>query len=169
VARIRPPDHLSADVLAREDFVQACTSRDLGEVLRLAMKWGGAGFSASHVGRRCEFTSSRVREYVRGERRAQQIEVFERVADGLRIPGVMLNLAARPWEEVEAVAEVPLPTGNGDAPVLRRDFVKLGAGVAATAVAGVPACRRAGTDEWKPRRTEHGGSVAVHHGELAPG
>lgn len=77
-----------------------------------------------------------MREYVKGERRGQQIEVFERVADGLRIPGAMLNLAARPWEEE---GPVPLLLGNGDAAVLRRDFVKLGAGIAATAVASVPA------------------------------
>jgi hypothetical protein len=94
-------------------------------------------------------TVSRVQDYVTGRVQAQRVELFERVADGLRIPGAMFNLAPRPWEAAQAgdtgvaVAATELNTSeNGDTSVLRRDFVKLGAGLAATAVtatgAGTP-------------------------------
>jgi hypothetical protein len=92
VARQRAADFLPSVVLGRPEFVQACAQRDLGMILTLAKRWGGEGFSASHLARRCELTVSRVQDYVSGRVRAQHIEIFERVADGLHIPGVMLNL-----------------------------------------------------------------------------
>lgn len=130
-------------VLERPDFVQACAQRDLGMILTLAKRWGGEGFSASHLARRCELTVSRVQDYISGRVRAQHIEIFERVADGLHIPSVMLNLGPRPWETSErssdsavAVHHPCTSTTNGDPSVLRRDFIKLGASVAGTTLAG---------------------------------
>jgi hypothetical protein len=86
-------------------------------------------------------TVSRVQDYIVGRVQAQRVELFERVADGLRIPGSMFSLAPRPWEcgqpDDDVAAELTKPrlnTSNGDASVLRRDFVKLGAGLAATAL-----------------------------------
>jgi tetratricopeptide (TPR) repeat protein len=143
VARHRPADHLSAQVLTRPDFIEASAQRDLGEVLRLAKQWGGVGFSSSHLARRCEMTVSRVQDYVNGRIQAQRVEVFERVADGLHIPGALFNLAPRPWEITRQGADAPVvatnelnSSENGDSSVLRRDFVKLGAGLAATALTG---------------------------------
>ena len=155
MARQRPADHLPREVLDRPDFAQACAERDLGGVLRLAKKWGGVGYTASHLARRCELTVSRVQDYVNGSIQAQRIEVFERVADGLRIPGAMFDLAPRSWEDEAGCdrpsgpgSEAACPTEDGDDPVLRRDFVKLGAGVAASALtpglAGIPS-RTSGT------------------------
>lgn len=148
MARQTPADHLAAEVLARPDFARACGNRDLGEVLRLAKQWGGVGFSASHLARRCELTVSRVQDYINGRVQAQRVEVFERVADGLHIPGKMFDLGPRPWEtdtdQSDAGPSAGRPgtwTAEGESSVLRRDFVKLGAGVAASAVAssvGVP-------------------------------
>ncbi|WP_421671855.1 hypothetical protein [Saccharopolyspora spinosa] len=110
-------------------------------MLRLAKRWGGVGFSASHLARRCELTVSRVQDYISGRVQAQRVELFERVADGLHIPGSMLDLAPRPWErqpaQVQEVADAKsteTASGNGDSSVLRRDFMKLGAGIAATAL-----------------------------------
>lgn len=122
MARQKPAEHLSATVLDRPDFVAACASRDLGKVLSIAIKWGGPGFTASHVARRCSLGVSRVGEYIAGKRQAQSVDVWIRVADGLRIPGHLLNLGARPWED------------EGDS-VDRREFISLGSRVAASTVA----------------------------------
>lgn len=141
MARQRPADHLPPEVLSRGDFRQACAERDLGEVLKLAKRWGGVGFTASHLARRCELTVSRVQDYISGRVQAQRVEIFERVADGLHIPGAMFDLAPRAWESssshVRPVADTAHgPTSeDGDLSVLRRDFMKLGAGLAATTMA----------------------------------
>jgi hypothetical protein len=95
----RPPDYLPRDVLARADLARACGERDLGAMLGIAMKWGGPGFTASHVARRCEMTISQVQDYVRRGRQALSIDIFDRVADGLHIPGYMLGISDRPWED----------------------------------------------------------------------
>jgi tetratricopeptide (TPR) repeat protein len=145
VARERPSDYLPAHVVARQDFAQACGARDMGEILRIAKQYGGVGFTASHLARRCELTTSRVQEYIKGQIEARRIELFERVADGLHIPGGMLNLGSRPWESQEPVPDATdskSPIDIGETSVLRRDFMKLGAGLAAATVArripGIP-------------------------------
>lgn len=139
VARQQPADHLLPEVLTRPEFVQACVNRDLGAVFRLAKQWGGVGFTSSHLARRCELTVSRVQDYISGRVRAQSVEVFERVADGLHIPGGMLDLAPRSWEVVATIG-TETTSQDGDDSVLRREFMKLSAGVAATTLTtNVPA------------------------------
>nr|WP_161790080.1 hypothetical protein [Streptacidiphilus carbonis] len=64
-----------------------------------------AGVYPSRIARLCELTPSRVGEVMAGRRRLAHIEVIERVADGLRIPGALLGLAHRPWE-IPVTAEV---------------------------------------------------------------
>jgi hypothetical protein len=112
-------------VFARPDFAVACANRDLGSVLRLAKRWGGVGFSASHLARRCGLTVSRVQDYVSGRIQAQQVGVFERVADGLHIPGVMFDLGPRPWEEVPAAQEsvIAQPGARGGHRLISIDFL----------------------------------------------
>jgi|SRR5215470_178106 len=141
-------------MLARADFVAACAARDLGAVLKLAKQWGGVGFTASHLARRCEFTVSRVQDYISGRVQARQVEIFERVADGLHIPGAMFDLAARPWEGgsvVNAVGSDPAATGasavgSGDEEAdAERRVVLQGLAVAGLAVAGCPAAE---PDGW---------------------
>ena len=89
-------DRLSSDVLNRSEFTAACADRDLGRIFALAKKWGG--YSNTRLGRACELNPSRVAEYLRGQREATSARVFERVADGLGIPGALLGLERRPWE-----------------------------------------------------------------------
>jgi tetratricopeptide (TPR) repeat protein len=104
----RPPDYLPGDVLERPDFIAACKKRDLGEMLAIANKRGGAGFTVSHIARRCEMTVSQVQDYIKRGRRALSMDIFERVADGLHISGRMLGISRRPWEkEDEAVEQAP--------------------------------------------------------------
>lgn len=101
----RPPDYLPRDVLERPDFIAACQARRLGDILAIANKWGGPGFTVSHIARRCEMTVSQVQDYVKGGRRTQSFGIFERVADGLHISGRMLGMNRRPWESEDDVAD----------------------------------------------------------------
>lgn len=98
VTRRRTPDYLPRDVLARPDFAEACADRKLGAMLRIALALGGPGFSKNHLARRCQMTPSQVQDYMFRGRTALSLEIFERVADGLHIPGRMLGIGNRPWE-----------------------------------------------------------------------
>ena len=98
VTRRRTPDYLPRDVLARPDFAEACAGRKLGAMLRISLTWGGPGFSKNHLARRCQMTPSQVQDYMARGRTALSLEIFERVADGLHIPGRMLGISDRPWE-----------------------------------------------------------------------
>ncbi|WP_457028066.1 hypothetical protein [Kitasatospora sp. P5_F3] len=86
------PQHLLAD----RDFAEACASRSIGAVFHLAKVRGG--IYPAQVARLTGLTTSRVTEYIDGGRVVTSMEVIERIADGLRIPGRMLGLADRPWE-----------------------------------------------------------------------
>jgi hypothetical protein len=99
MGRLRPPDYLPRELLGRAEFAQACETRDLGAIFRIAIKWGGPGFSPSHLARRCEMSVGRVNDYMKELKHAQSVEVFERVSDSLRIPGAMLGISRREWEE----------------------------------------------------------------------
>ncbi len=107
MVRHRPPDHLPREVLGRAEFANACDRRDLGAIFRLATKWGGVGFTKSHIARRCEMSVGRVGDYMTGDKQAQSIDVFERVSDGLHIPGDMLGISRRPWEEAGDITALP--------------------------------------------------------------
>ncbi len=98
MARYRPSDYLPPDVLARPDFREACANRDLGAIFNIAAQRAGPGFTRSHIARRCEMGVSRVIDYIEGRMHAQTIDVFERVSDGLHIPGAMLGVGRREWE-----------------------------------------------------------------------
>lgn len=98
VTRQHTPDYLPGDVLERPDFVAACAARKLGAMLRIAHTWGGPGFSKNHLARRCQMTPSQIQDYMSRGRTALSLEIFERVADGLHIPGGMLGIGDRPWE-----------------------------------------------------------------------
>src|SRR5260370_4958908 len=98
MSRYRPSDYLPAEVLKRQDFIAACRDRDMGEILSIAGKWGGPGFSVSHIARRCEMTITQAQAYSKCKRQAESLDIFERVSDGLHIPGSMLGIDQRPWE-----------------------------------------------------------------------
>jgi hypothetical protein len=99
MARYRPSDCLPPDVLARPDFRAACADRDLGAIFAIAAQRGGRGFTRSHIARRCEMGVSRVIDYIEGRTQAEKMELFERVSDGLHIPGAMLGMSPRGWEK----------------------------------------------------------------------
>jgi tetratricopeptide (TPR) repeat protein len=106
-AERHPSGYLPREVLERDDFKQACDRRDLGAILQLASKWGGEGFSVSHVARRCQISIGQAQAYMKKGRQPQD-KIFERVADGLHIPGGMIGIKHRPWED-DNPARVFLP------------------------------------------------------------
>lgn len=94
----RSQDHraLPAELLASDEWQEACRGRDFARIFRLVKV--KAGIYPSRVAALCDMTPSRVGEIMAGRRGLAHIDVIERVADGLRIPGAMLGLAHRPWE-----------------------------------------------------------------------
>lgn len=96
-----PPPHLALppELLASPEWQQACGQRDFTRIFRLVKV--KAGIYPSRIAALCGMTPSRVGEIMTGRRSLAHIDVIERVADGLRIPGAMLGLAHRPWETPE--------------------------------------------------------------------
>ncbi|MFE2845101.1 helix-turn-helix domain-containing protein [Streptomyces scopuliridis] len=90
------PQGLPPELLTSPEWQRACQQRDFASVFRLVKV--KAGIYPSRVAALCGMTPSRVGEIMSGRRRLAHIDVIERVADGLRIPGAMLGLAHRPWE-----------------------------------------------------------------------
>ncbi|MEU3855510.1 hypothetical protein [Streptomyces sp. NPDC029554] len=90
------PQELPARLLTDPEMADACRARDFSRVFRLVKS--RAGIYPSMIARRCDLTPSRVGEVIADRRRLQHIDVIERIADGLRIPGHMLGLARRSWE-----------------------------------------------------------------------
>ncbi|NUP32983.1 MAG: helix-turn-helix transcriptional regulator [Streptomycetaceae bacterium] len=86
---------------------RACADRDIGAIFTLARDH--AGLTQSRLARLCEMTPSRVGDYIRGRARVRQQHVVERVADALRIPGELLGLAPRPWEDGESFDPESVP------------------------------------------------------------
>ncbi|WP_455361886.1 helix-turn-helix domain-containing protein [Streptomyces sp. SYSU K21746] len=93
-----PPPHrgLPHELLANPEWQKACRQRDFTRIFRLVKT--KAGIYPSRVAALCGMTPSRVGEIMAGRRSLAHIDVIERVADGLRIPGALLGLAHRPWE-----------------------------------------------------------------------
>ncbi|MFJ8788014.1 transcriptional regulator [Streptomyces sp. NPDC102462] len=98
------------DTLLHSDGMRrACAARDFQEIFRLVNRRTGSSYAviASAVGK---MTSGRVSDIIRGVRSIRGQEVIERVCDGFGIPGEMLGVPERPWEQ-------PLPTD----PASKRD------------------------------------------------
>ncbi|MFE4534838.1 helix-turn-helix domain-containing protein [Streptomyces scopuliridis] len=104
------PQGLPPELLRNSEWQRACRQRDFASVFRLVKV--KAGIYPSRVAALCGMTPSRVGEIMSGQRRLAHIDVIERVADGLRIPGALLGLAHRPWE-------IPPSAASGQ-PVRRR-------------------------------------------------
>ena len=107
----QPHQGLPPELLASPEWQRACRQRDFTQVFRLVK--AKAGIYPSRIAALCGMTPSRVGEIMAGRRGLAHIDVIERVADGLRIPGALLGLAHRPWEipsPPENRQPVPKPT-----------------------------------------------------------
>lgn len=98
--RNQPPGRLPGGVRDHPQVIAACRDRNLGMVFRLVnnLTDGPEQFTPSHLARLCGMSPSRVGDYIAGRHQATSVEVLERVADGLRIPGARFGLSPRPWE-----------------------------------------------------------------------
>jgi hypothetical protein len=75
---------------------QALRTRDAAGILRIAQRYGGA--SQHRIANAVGILQGRVSEILKGSRHVTALEVFERIADGLRLPDdarVELGLAPR--------------------------------------------------------------------------
>lgn len=102
------PQELPGRLLTDPEMIEACRVRDFSRVFRLVKI--KAGIYPSLIARRCDLTPSRVGEVISGQRKLQHMDVIERIADGLRIPGHMLGLARRSWETPQALTVVERET-----------------------------------------------------------
>ncbi|MFD4904126.1 hypothetical protein [Kitasatospora purpeofusca] len=91
------PPGLPSRLLADPGMIAACAARDFTKIFNLAKS--KAGVHTSRIARQCELTPSRVGEVLSGRRKITNMSVIERIADGLQIPGHMLGLASRAWEQ----------------------------------------------------------------------
>lgn len=159
------PQELPARLLTDAEMIEACRVRDFSTVFRLLKT--RAGIYPSMIARRCELTPSRVGEVIAGQRRLQHMDVIERIADGLRIPGHMLGLARRAWETppalVAAEREAPqMPEPEQQAPSLLPgpdvDSILALATRTSLSPATLEAFRSSIEDYWR-RDDQHGGEA----------
>jgi transcriptional regulator with XRE-family HTH domain len=156
------PQELPAALLADLEMVHACRRRDFAAIFSLVRR--RAGIYPSRIAALCGMTPSRVGEIMAGRRRLAHIDVIERVADGLRIPGAMLGLAQRPWEIPPRVIELtereprsqsasPPPT----TPASGLDDVLHSVNTTQVTRSTLAALRSAIADYWR-RDDQHGGA-----------
>ncbi|GAA1539345.1 hypothetical protein GCM10009730_55580 [Streptomyces albidochromogenes] len=92
-----PPTALPPEVLDRPDMRSALAAHDFGSVFRLARS--EAGISYSKIAAECDIKPERVGSLARGEGSVTTFDKIAKIADALRIPGHLLGLASREWEE----------------------------------------------------------------------
>ncbi|MEU3280739.1 helix-turn-helix domain-containing protein [Streptomyces antibioticus] len=79
----------------RAEVRQALRARDIGAVFRHAQQYAGA--SQARIATATGMTQARVNEIINGRREVSRLDVYERIADGLRMPDDarhLLGLAA---------------------------------------------------------------------------
>ncbi|WP_105970338.1 helix-turn-helix domain-containing protein [Streptomyces geranii] len=159
------PQELPARLLTDPEMINACRVRDFGRVFRLVKV--RAGIYPSMIARRCELTPSRVGEVIAGRRQLLHMDVVERIADGLRIPGHMLGLARRPWETPQALVvtereapQAPEPAQSAPASLPGPDVDSILALATRTnlSTATLEAFRSSIEDYWR-RDDQHGGEA----------
>lgn len=89
----------------RAEVRQALRARNVGAVFRYAQQYAGA--SQSRIAAAAGMTQARVNEIINGRREVSQLDVYERIADGLRMPDDarhLLGLAASREKHTGGVA-----------------------------------------------------------------
>lgn len=84
--------------------VQALRARTFSTVFAAAKK---AGLSWNAIAAATGLKADRISLIARGEAQITAFDTVERIADGLRIPGAMMGLAARSWESDAPVTPRP--------------------------------------------------------------
>jgi transcriptional regulator with XRE-family HTH domain len=113
---------LGAELLDRRDFRQALRSRDFGMAFRLLRQHQGT--TQAQIAAVTGLTQGRVSKLMSDvQMRVMHIDVIERIADGLRIPGALVGLAPRSWETGEPERD---QSEQGEEHVLRRTALRAG-------------------------------------------
>lgn len=114
LVRYRRPTVLPVHVLERADMRDAIACHDFGAVFALARKW--AGISYSRIAEACGIKPDRVGQLARGTGSITTYEKIAQIADALHIPGQMLGLAQRGWEQApDSVRQCFALVGSGSA------------------------------------------------------
>ncbi|MDH6133562.1 transcriptional regulator with XRE-family HTH domain [Kitasatospora sp. MAA4] len=94
----RQPDlrEIIAGLLDDERLLSACRDRDMGRIFRLLQLRGA---STRRIAGAVEITQGRLYDYMNGRTRVEKLTMFEQIADAFHIPGQLLGLARRPWEQ----------------------------------------------------------------------
>ncbi|PBC82538.1 MULTISPECIES: hypothetical protein [unclassified Streptomyces] len=103
------PGPLAPHVLDREDMRRALAEHDFAAAFTLVKKYGG--LSQNRIALACQLTPGKVSTIIAGTQRVTSFDVICRIADGLRIPGALLGLAPRVWEQ-----EREAPSRRGEPP-----------------------------------------------------
>jgi transcriptional regulator with XRE-family HTH domain/tetratricopeptide (TPR) repeat protein len=101
---------ISEYLRSHDEMTRALAARDMGTVFGLINRRGGISLRA--LGAAVGMSASRVQEIINGKRQVASIEVFERIADALEVPGHQLGLAPRPWESSAPVTTVGTTGGR---------------------------------------------------------
>lgn len=89
----------------RAEVRQALRARDMGAVFRHVQQYAGA--SQARIAMAAGMTQARVNEIIHGRREVARLDVYERIADGLRMPDDarhLLGLAANREKRAGGVA-----------------------------------------------------------------
>ncbi|WP_369271301.1 helix-turn-helix domain-containing protein [Streptomyces sp. R11] len=95
MAAVLGPIELPGWAWERAEVRRALRTRDMGAVFRLAQQYAGA--SQSRIAAAVGMTQARVNEIINGRREVSRLDVYERIADGFRMPDDarhLLGLAA---------------------------------------------------------------------------
>jgi tetratricopeptide (TPR) repeat protein len=120
-------------LLADPAVAQALATHTFSTVFTAAKT---AGLSFNAIAAATGMKAERVSLVARGGARITGIDTIERIADGLYIPGGMLGLAARCWENDAPVDPQP---GREDEPMQRRQLLRgaLAAGLTTTSLSHI--------------------------------
>ncbi|WP_340559672.1 helix-turn-helix transcriptional regulator [Streptomyces sp. GSL17-111] len=108
------PGPLTPEVLDREDLRRALAEHDFAAAFTLIKKWGG--LSQNRIAAACQLTPGKVSTIIAGQQQITSFEVVRRIADGLRIPGHLLGLAPRLWEQQPPHNQQTPPASSGEGP-----------------------------------------------------
>jgi transcriptional regulator with XRE-family HTH domain len=113
---------ISAVLLERGDVRAALRGRDFGTAFRLLRQHQGT--TQAQIAAATGLTQGRVSKLMSDiQIRIVHIDVIERIADGLQIPGAFVGLAARAWEIGDQERE---KSQQGEENVLRRTALRAG-------------------------------------------
>ena len=95
----------------RADALDALRQRDIGRLFQLLRQYAGA--SQTRLAIACDMTQPKVSGIMRGTARVETLEVFERIADGLSMPGhARIALGLAPGPAAAKLAELDIPSRN---------------------------------------------------------